>query len=428
MRFNLSDTATDMFDQHPLWEDLKGVDEWLKDLSDRFDSAYVGLPGLASEFLCRIEVVASVTRLYLEAAPKEAVSETLLDEIKKMVLEIHLILQSINWDDENDYDQELSDANKAADTLLSLLYGLRNFPADVVGAKRSADKSERERITAFLDNTQNAVDRLKSEEQGLRELLTANKTASKDELAELRQQIEEVATSFEEQIAAGVEAGKKRIDDQITTLQNQYNSEIEKQKERAGSDLRAILESVQAQKDELDELVENTQIVSGYVAEAAMSRMFKNQAKESKDLWIWFTVFGGIVSLASVGFLYFAGEAALETSASSADIVRGVIRAVVGLGAGALAAYLFRQASVQQRSFQDSRSAEVRLGSLDAFLARFDDDEAQEIRRGVGKRVYVDGELGEIARREPDTASNRSKQELREVETPKKTETSSTEE
>ena len=40
----------------------------------------------------------------------------------------------------------------------------------------------------------------------------------------------------------------------------------------------------------------------------------------------------------------------------------------------------------------------MRLGSLDAFLAPFDDEDAQEVRRGVGQRVYIDGQLGEIAR------------------------------
>ena len=74
------------------------------------------------------------------------------------------------------------------------------------------------------------------------------------------------------------------------------------------------------------------------------------------------------------------------------------MRALIGVGVGAFAAYLLRQASIQQKSFQDSRSAEARLGSLDAFLAQFDEVEAMEIRRGVGQRVYIDGELGEAVR------------------------------
>lgn len=140
------------------------------------------------------------------------------------------------------------------------------------------------------------------------------------------------------------------------------------------------------------------------------------------------TVVAVLESLVGAGFLYPEGEAALEASASSADVIRGLVRVIGSLGSGAVAAYLFGQASAQRRNFQDSRSAQVRLGSLDALLARFDNDEAQKIRRGVGKRVYVDGELGEIARRDPDTGSHHSKQESREGVAPKETETPSAEE
>lgn len=425
MRFNLSDSATGMFDHHPLWGELECIDERLVELSEQFDPAYAGLPGLASEFLRRIEVVVRLARLYLGAAPKEAVGSPLLDELRTSAVQILTAIRSITWDDDTDYDLVLSEANAAANALLNSLYMLRDFPIDMSDATRAADESERERITSFLENAQRTVNRLENDGQGLRELLAANKTASKEELAELRQKIEEVATSFEDQIDEGVAEGKKRIDDQIDNLRANYNSEIEKQKSRADEDLQEILDDVQRQKHELDAMVENTKTVSGYVAETAMSRMFKDQAKESKRLWIGFTLAAVAVALVSAGFLYSAGETALEASATSADIIRGLVRVIGSLGSGAVAAYLFGQASAQRRNFQDSRSAQVRLGSLDAFLARFDDDEAQEIRRGVGKRVYVDGELGEIARRDLGTGSHHSKQESREGVASKETETSS---
>ena len=78
----MSDTATDMFDDHPLWAELGDIDEWLSELSKTFDPSYPGLPGLASGIIGRIELVVDVTRLYLGMVPKELASRPLLDELK----------------------------------------------------------------------------------------------------------------------------------------------------------------------------------------------------------------------------------------------------------------------------------------------------------------------------------------------------------
>ena len=129
-----------------------------------------------------------------------------------------------------------------------------------------------------------------------------------------------------------------------------------------------------------------------------------------------FTTFGAAIAIAGMIFLYFAGESALGDNATAADIFRGVVRAFIGLGAGALAGYLFRQASAQQTRFQNSRSAEVRIGSLDAFLAQFENGDAQNIRRGVGKRVYIDGELGEIDKASMETSFERSGHRVEDVD------------
>lgn len=398
MESKLSDSATDIFDQHPLWEDLETVEAWLNELSEKFDPAYVGLPELASDFLRRIDIVIRTTRLYLNLADKETVSSSFLDELRTSLLAMAGHLQQITWDDENDYDQELSDANKAADSLLTSLYNLAFLPIDLSSAVREADIAERARVQSFLEKSQVVVHSLTAKEEELREQLEQNKQDSKEALADLRSLIEEVAESFKDEIDEGVEAGRKRIDDQIVTLQNQYNSEIEKQKSTAQTQLEAIMADIKRQKDELDAMVEKTQTISGYVAEAAMSRMFREQADEAKKLWNSFTIAASVVTLLTVILLFIAGTQGLGADATLADVVRATVRLFFSLGAGALAAYLFRQAAAQQRRFQDSRSAEVRLGSMDAFLAQFEEDEAQEIRRGVGQRVYIDGELGEVSR------------------------------
>lgn len=402
----MSDTATDMFDNHELWEELSCVDEWLVQLSDTFDPSYAGLPDLASDFIRRIELVIGVTKLYLGSVPKEIVSQPLLDELKTSVASIQVEVSTIKWDNEVDYDEVLDKANTAAQDLLATLQKLGFKPAQFLEQKQQADASERHRFVEFLNKSRGIVSEMERKSESLSDRISENKHAAEENLNELRSQIEEVAERFEEEIDDGVEAGKKRIDDQITTLQSQYNSEIEKQKLRAREELDTILNQIKMRKTELDALMEEAQAVSGYVAEAAMSRMFKGRAQEAKALWLSFTGAATIVTLISATFLYFAGLSALEDTATSGDVIRGILRAIIGAGAGVLATYLFHQASIQQRSFQDSRSAEARLGSLEAFLAPFEFEDAMDIRRGVGQRVYIDGELGEVAR-ESQSSSTR---------------------
>ena len=372
----MSGAATEMLSEHPLWAELDSIDEWLSKLSETFDPSYEGLPSLANDIIRRIGFVVDVTRLYLEMVPEELVGRPLLDDLKTAVSSILVQVQTIEWDDEADYGKELVEANTAADGLLSTLHELGFRPAQFLEQKQRADAGERERVKGFLDRGQAAVERLEQEGKRLGDVIAENKQSADENLDELRQQVHEVAEKFEVEINDGVEAGKQRIDDQITMLQTQYNSEIEKQKSRASDELDNILDHVQSRKAELDALIENTQAVSGYVAEAAMSRMFRERAREAKRLWLGFTVAAGAVTLASAFLLYRAGQSALEDTATSGDVIRGILRAIIGVGAGVLATYLFRQASIQQRSFQDSRSAEARLGSLDAFLAPFDDEDA----------------------------------------------------
>ena len=313
----MSDTATDIFDQHPLWEDLESVEERLDALSKSYSPGYVGLPELANEFLRRIDIVTDVLRVYLESAPKESVSKDLLDEIRGSLKVMAVNLQQIDWDDETDYDPTLSDANEAADRLLTSLFKLGVRPVNLLQTKVDADTNERARVREFINKCSEMMNDIQNSTTDLETQIADNKSASEAYLEELRQQITEVAESFEEQIDEGVEAGKQRIDDQIKTLQNQYNSEIEKQKITAEDELDSILLEVHKQKNDLDKMVENTQKVSGYLAEHALSRMFKDRAEEAKSLWTRYTFCGGFVSVVSALFLFYAGHAALGTNLSS---------------------------------------------------------------------------------------------------------------
>lgn len=393
----MSDSATDIFDNHPLWEELDSIEAWISDISTKFGPSYGGLPSLASEFLHRIEIVIDVTRYYLESAVKEAVSKSILDEIKAQLTKIYVELQGAKLEDESDYDQSLSDANDAVDELLVVLYKLRSDLPASTNAKLTADESERNRTAEYLDKAQSIVDDLAREVELLKEKSADDLDKSRDQLTELSTQVEKVSESFRAEIDDGVEAGKQRIDDQIETLQKQYNTEIEKQRNHANQSVQETLEQIRNQKKSLEKMIEETKQLSGYVAENAMSRLFEERADDSKKLWIRFIFSGGAVTIVSVFLFWIAGDAVLESNATGEDIIRGVVRAIMGIGSAGLAAYLFKQGSIQQKIYQDFRSAEVRLGSLDAFLARFNEADAQEIRRGVGKRVYIDGELGEIA-------------------------------
>ncbi|WP_313679443.1 hypothetical protein [Corynebacterium stationis] len=422
----MSDSATEVFDHHHLWDEIEGINSWISEASTKFGPEYEGLSSLANSLLSRIQIAVETTRLYLQLAPKEAISKALLDELKSPLARINVELQNLELDSTSDFDKNLSAANDAADVLLSGLNKLSPIVSAAVDSKVTADQVERDRISSFLDDAQSIVASIQREFESYKETISGELKNNRNEITDLQQEVEDFSGSYKEQIDEGVEAGKKRIDDQITTLQNQYNSQVELQSKNATESLNRILEEIKAQKEDLDKMVEETQRVSGYIAENEMSRLFKERADDSRALWIGFIIAGVFVSVVSAIILWNAGQNALESTATSADIVRGIIRILTGLGSAAIAAYLFRQASIQQSIFQDFRSAEVRLGSLDAFLARFDQEDAQEVRRGVGKRVYIDGELGEIES-QGDASLTQSKSAASESTTlvPPKSETTS---
>lgn len=402
----MSEAATDIFDQHPLWEEIDNIKSWLEEVSTKFGPDYEGIPSLANDFLNRIQVAVETTRLYLQLSPKEAISKALLDELKAPLSRINVELQTITLENGTDFDQDLGHANEAADTLLSALNKLVHLASAAIEGKLFAENEERTRISEYLNNAQSIVSSMRQELESHKQTISEQLREGRDELKDLREQIEEVSESYTEQIDDGVTAGKKRIDDQISTLQNQYNSQIESQSQNASETLRRVLNAIETQKKDLDKMIEDTKRVSGYIAENEMSRRFKERADDTRTLWLGFTVAATVVAIVSALIIWDAGQVDWMTTTSSSDIVRGVIRALMGIGSAAIAAYLFRQASIQQRIFQDFRSAEVRLGSLDAFLARFDEEDAQAVRRGVGKRVYIDGELGEIEYNDSRSAQN----------------------
>lgn len=393
----MTDSATNSFDKHALWSELDTIDEWLEEASNEFNPGFAGLPALANSFLRRIQVVVTTTRIFLDSTTKEAISKDLLDEIKRELTRISVEIQDINWNDgETDWNEVLGEANDASGALLSVLYKIGKGPIEAYKVEFKANDQERKRIEKFLTHAQNIITELETKQQSFKTRINEDLEAGLGEITELQEEVESVAGRFSTEIDEGVSAGKQRIDDQISTLQSQYSAEIEHQRENAKSDMEEILNQIRVQKSELDEMVAETKRVSGYVAENAMSRMFKERADDSKTLWLWFTGIGAVVAIISAFLLWLAGRSAWEAQSGGPDIVQGLIRTIMGLGAAGVAAYLFRQANILQQIFQNFRSAEVRIGSLDAFLAQFEAGDAQEIRRGVGQRVYVDGELGEI--------------------------------
>ncbi|TWS40659.1 hypothetical protein AKJ24_10075 [Corynebacterium glutamicum] len=408
------DTATEEFDNHDVWGTLENFDIWLAEAEEKIDPEYEGLPNLADSLLRRLQIVAEVTRMYLDAAVKEAVPNTVLDEIKKHHCGLYTDLQSIDGGTATDVDEELASANMKAEALLAALPQLSSDPGSVVKAAKEADAKQQQRTGDYLLKAQRMLSDVGQEHENLKEQISQAKTASKKDLADLRESIEDVAGQFVEEINEGVEAGKKRIDDQIATLRESYTKLIDSEKERAETEIRDILRDMTSEKKKLDAMVADTQRVAGYIAENEMSRKFEEQARSSFRIWIGFIIAAVIAAIVTFLTLSSAGEAALVDDATGSGIVEAVIKALTGAGTGAIAAYLFRQASLQQRSYQDSRNAAMRLGSLDAFLERFDSDDAQAIREGVGQRVYIDGELGEIA---PDKQGDRTARARRTRET-----------
>src|SRR5699024_9507474 len=198
-----SDSATDIFDNHPLWEELDSIEAWISDISTKFGPSYGGLPSLASEFLHRIEIVIDVTRYYLESAVKEAVSKSILDEIKAQLTKIYVELQGAKLEDGSDYDQSLSDANDAVDELLVVLYKLRSDLPASTNAKLTADESERNRTAEYLDKAQSIVDDLAREVELLKEKSADDLDKSRDQLTELSTQVEKVSESFRAEIDDG---------------------------------------------------------------------------------------------------------------------------------------------------------------------------------------------------------------------------------
>lgn len=223
----MSNSATDMFDHHPLWEEIEHINSWLAEASSTFSPNYEGAPGSANDYLNRIQVAVETTRLYLQLAPKEAISKALLDEVKAPLARINVELQKVTLDDASGFEQELSDANTAAGKLLSTLNKLHPVVSIAAETKATAADYERQRITGFLDNAQSIVTTMRQELEKHKQTISKQLSEERNELTDLQNQIEELAGSYTEQIDDGVEAGKKRIDDQITTLQTQYSSQVD---------------------------------------------------------------------------------------------------------------------------------------------------------------------------------------------------------
>lgn len=138
---------------------------------------------------------------------------------------------------------------------------------------------------------------------------------------------------------------------------------------------------------------EATEQAATWLSERAIATDFGKQARNKAVAgWIY-----DIAAAATAGvplvlmLIHFLED---NTSAGTAISVT-LARASVTIGALVIAGILFSRGATNHREARKAKSADIRLGTLEAFISKLNDDDAAAIRQGMAETIYLKGTLAD---------------------------------
>ena len=216
--------------------------------------------------------------------------------------------------------------------------------------------------------------------------------ASQAALARMRDDVtkfQAAVSGLDEKVAAIAEETADGLEKQASDVVDQILREQESLWKASLSAVDVALEDAQTEVVEIQKLHAESGRIASAVARKAVAHSYqKNALNKALGGWFWDIVGTIIGSIALGALLYHLLTATGETSMPLATT-----RLAVSIGGLGLAALCFRRGSGNHSESRRAKRVDIRLSTVNAFVANLDPDVQAVVIEGMAERIYIDGEL-----------------------------------
>jgi hypothetical protein len=200
--------------------------------------------------------------------------------------------------------------------------------------------------------------------------------------------LQERENEYVEAINRVDESGKEAYDKAIKDTLNERLATLVWLEDQA----KKSVERAASAEKEAEDLAAASKNSADWLSKRAFAKDFGEQARRKAAAgWIYDVLGGAVIGTPLVLLLiHFLGN-----QDTDGTVAVSMTRLSIIVGAVILGGYLFSRGATNHRQARASKSAEVRLNTYEAFIAKLPPEEQSEIRVGMARTIYLQGRLSD---------------------------------
>lgn len=388
----MSGTWDNRFDSHPVWGALEELNKHIETLPEALTpedlDATERIVFLAAQIAEHKDGADTVKALY---------TQSMLDRLDTTLTnEVNCHLSEYLGDPENKYD-DFTSAATCADDAFDILASWPALP------KTNQASAAGRAYSQYRKAAESALQLLNESYESLRE--------ETDQLRASLSQIQANCGAVEGKVVSSLEGKEEEYSDALRRVEESgreaYEKQLDKIKVEAEDLFKTIDDQAYAQQAVMEETVktakghevaakesrESCERSAKWLADRAVATDFGRQARRKSAAAWTYDILAIIVGGVPLGALLVNF---LQTHDANGNAVTlSLTRLSITLALLVIAGYLFSRGALNHRQARASKSADIRLGTVEAFISRLSVEEAAAIRRGMAENIYLRGQLAE---------------------------------
>lgn len=249
----------------------------------------------------------------------------------------------------------------------------------------------------------NKADLIKQEEK-IKELETRisnaksdidkNKKVADDSNEARLSQLDKSISDFKARMEADADRSKQRNEDLIKNSVNLAEEKMSKMVDDYNNASNAVMETTLKLQEDTDTIlkdyVEKVKVIVGQVNTTMFSYKYKEVADNAAKRNLYWNIAGFVCVLVSLGICYLTFIYMASNTKDEHFVFGAVARSVMVMIAVAATGHCFNQADKQGKIERYARKIEMELIAFDTFVENLPDEEKQELKQSVVKRIFID--------------------------------------
>lgn len=378
------------FDRHPVWGQVDALAGHLED--ERLPKE---LDPQQRASIVRLKTALELLREHQQKGVKVFYTKSMLDNVDATLgNQVNANLASF-VNDSASYGSAVNDAATHVENVFAFVAQWPSLPAggQANAAGRAFGEYKREAELA-IENLQEKNTELETEVKKLRSQITDVETQVNSVSSAYNTSLGERENEYVEAINRVENSGQEAYDKAIQADVESRVEALEKLEKQA----RRHVEGAESAQLEAEEFAISSKDSADWLAQRAVATDFGQQARRKSAAGWVYDVLGAVVISVPLTFvlLHFLNN----QGGTDGTVAVSLTRLSIIIGAVILGGYLFSRGATNHRQARASKSADIRLRTVEAFISKLDPNQQMAIRNGMAETIYLHGRLADD---EPDS-------------------------